>query len=58
MSKQFTCAICGETFECGWSEEEALKELKERFGDIPTSECDLICDPCDKKVQAWQATLN
>jgi hypothetical protein len=46
MTKTFTCAMCHRTLECGWSEEEALAELKEVWGDVPPEACDQVCDDC------------
>lgn len=38
--------MCKETFEEGRSEEEAIAEMKENFGDIPKDERAVICDDC------------
>jgi len=43
---EYQCAICKEVFEKEWSDEEALAELKENFGDISTEDCELVCDDC------------
>lgn len=48
----YTCANCGEEFESGWSNEEAMEEYKKNF---PWSaelrvETDLVCDDCYKKM--------
>ncbi len=50
MPDTYTCAVCAGTFSYGWSEEEALAELKENFGDIPKEDCDIVCDDCYKKM--------
>jgi hypothetical protein len=56
--RQFTCARCGETFRAGWSEEEALAEMRTRF---PTAkgreEAFSLCDDCDAVFAKWFATL-
>lgn len=46
----YTCAACGETFVSGWSEEEALAELKANFGNIPKEDCSVVCDDCFKRM--------
>lgn len=49
--REFTCAMCGGTFDCGWSEEEALAELQAVWGDVPPDHCDQVCDECWEKVK-------
>ncbi len=51
----FTCAVCGELFEKGWSDEECLAELEMRFGPMPLEETVLICDDCDVKLMRKHA---
>ena len=46
----YKCAVCGGVFEKGLTEEEAQAELKENFGDIPVSECDIVCDDCYQEI--------
>ena len=43
---EYKCASCGGIFEKGWSDEEAEKEQKEIWGNIPESEKVVICDDC------------
>lgn len=45
---QFTCALCHDTFDKGWSEEESQAELAETFPGFKPDECDLVCDDCYK----------
>lgn len=56
MSKTYQCGVCMGTFECGWTDEEAAKEFRDRFGREPTpdetSGC-LVCDDCYPKVLAY-----
>jgi len=47
---EYKCASCGEIFEKDWSDEEALEERNEVFGNVPDSECDLVCDDCYRKI--------
>jgi hypothetical protein len=42
----YVCAICGGEYIKGVSEEEAIKEKEEYFGNTPVEECDLVCDDC------------
>lgn len=46
MADEYTCALCGGTFEKGWSDEEAADELSVLFPGVSTAECELICDDC------------
>ena len=48
--REFICARCGETYESGWTEEEALQELKETFN-TPVEECAKVCDDCYKELR-------
>lgn len=50
MPEQYTCEACGETFDKGWSDEEAILELEEEFPGFATSDCGLVCDDCYKKM--------
>jgi len=43
---QYTCALCGGTFDKGWSEEEAEAEAKLLWGDMPEEDREVICDTC------------
>lgn len=56
MSDKFTCAVCGETFDKGWSDEEALAELDKTFG-VPVEECSAVCDSCYNKMGFGQAQV-
>lgn len=49
MSNTYTCALCGGTFNKGWSDEEAEAELASTFA-VPKDECDLVCDNCYKEM--------
>ena len=44
--KTYTCAICGITYETERTDEEAMAEMKENFGDVPIEETMVICDDC------------
>jgi len=45
-TKEYTCTICGETFEKGWSDKKALQEANQIWGKIPKEERVVICDDC------------
>jgi hypothetical protein len=50
-TKAFTCEACRGTFTCGWTDEEAKAEYRERYGREPElgegDEQDvLICESC------------
>ncbi len=47
-----TCAACGEEFHTCTSKEEALEKLRDLWGEIPLSECGVVCDDCFKKIMA------
>lgn len=49
-TKQFTCANCLETFDKGWTDEEASVEFAQNFphGDIHYT--DIVCDDCYNAV--------
>ena len=46
---KYTCAVCKNTYEKGWSDEESEKEMKENWGNIPKEDRAIICDDCYKK---------
>lgn len=49
MAEEFKCAVCKKTFTTAWSEEEAVQDLKENFGEIfEPKDCDVVCDDCFK----------
>lgn len=47
---KYTCAMCSGEFESGWTEEEAIAELKRDFGSVPLEECDQVCDDCYQQI--------
>lgn len=46
MSNTFVCEACGFEFEKAVTDEEAMAEMKELWGDLPPEEQALICDDC------------
>ncbi len=49
----FICACCNETFPQEWTDEEALEEKKELFGDMPLEEMEKVCDECFYKLMKF-----
>ncbi len=52
----FTCALCGGTFEKGWTDEEMMDEAEKNFGDI-AFEGNTVCDDCYRpmaKRYGWE----
>lgn len=47
----YTCSRCGKTYEKGWSDEEAMADSKDQFGEH--EDYDVVCDPCYQKFMAW-----
>jgi hypothetical protein len=48
---EYQCARCQRVFEKGWTDEEAKAEQNENgWGDIPNSQCDVVCDDCYKSM--------
>lgn len=53
VTDTYTCASCGETFEKGWSDEEAAAEAEELFPGIDPSDPDeagVVCGPCFQHI--------
>ncbi len=47
----YTCEMCKQTFICGVSEEDAIKEFVDDFGTAPNkTDCAIICDDCYNKL--------
>ena len=49
-TRTLLCEACDCTFETDISEDEAMKEKEEIFGDTPREECMVICDDCFKEL--------
>ncbi len=50
----FTCGHCGNAFQKGRSDEEAIKEHHLVFGDVPPPEEQvIICEDCWVKIIIW-----
>jgi hypothetical protein len=42
----YECAMCHNTYESGWSDQEALAEKEQLWGDVPIEDCAVICNDC------------
>jgi len=45
----YKCAMCGETYEEDWTEEEAIEELNNNFPGFDKADCEVVCDDCYKE---------
>lgn len=43
---EYVCVECGDVFESTWTDEEALAEAVENFGDQLGNDPVVICDDC------------
>jgi len=50
MSDTYKCAECGETFEKGWSDEEAIGEAEAVLGTYDEENMAVVCDDCYQKI--------
>lgn len=50
MPNEFTCSVCGNTYEKGRSDEEAVEELSTHFPGFEVEDCDVVCDNCFKQM--------
>lgn len=50
MADEYTCAICDNTYDKTWSDEESMAEMEQIFGQVPMEECNVVCDDCYKKM--------
>lgn len=50
----FTCALCYNTFQKLWSDEEANTEFLSRFGYMPEEDRATVCDDCYQRVMGKQ----
>jgi len=56
MSDTYKCAACDGVFEKEWSDDEAMDESRDLFGDVPQSNLAVVCDDCFKAMSPmWEA---
>lgn len=49
---EFTCGECGETFEMGWTDDEAKAEATANGFDLDADNV-IVCDPCYEAIMAY-----
>ena len=50
-SNEYTCSMCRQTFDKGWSDDEANAEAVILFGrDGHASDMEIVCDDCWNKM--------
>lgn len=49
----FKCSMCGETFQSGWTDEEALAEMRTQWGELKPDERQIVCSECHEKILKW-----
>lgn len=47
----FRCDRCNRIFPKGWSDEDALAEMLERFPGMKASDFTVLCDSCNEKLE-------
>ena len=47
----FRCDKCKRVFPKGWSDEDALAEMRERFPGMEASDFTILCDSCNEKLE-------
>jgi len=54
-AKPYTCEKCGKEFEQedGWTDADALEEMRDNFGDLDEDDKATICDDCYKAFMKW-----
>lgn len=52
-NRKYICDHCKGEFIANWTEEEAIKEKEENFGNISMEDCAQICDNCYKEFMSW-----
>lgn len=49
MAETYKCGHCKEVFEKAWSDEEALAEMKQEWGNLAEDNRAVVCDDCFNK---------
>lgn len=55
---EYVCDNCKKEFIASWSKDEAMKESKQLFGELPSDELDVLCDDCHKEFMDWHKSRN
>ena len=53
MNNSYTCEACKETFEKGWTDEEAQAEAEELWSKEALKDKAIICDDCYNEFLKW-----
>jgi hypothetical protein len=51
--RKFTCSACGNEFESGWSEAEAIAEARALFAGDRLRHLKEVCDDCYSAFLKW-----
>lgn len=54
----YVCAVCKCEFEGTRTDEEAMAECRENFGDIPIEDTMVVCDDCYKAITIGGKAIN
>lgn len=50
-NEDYTCELCGETYQKTRPDKEALAESHKNFGKHPPQDLSIICDDCFQKIR-------
>jgi len=53
-TNEYKCAMCDNIYEKTWTDEEAMNECNETFGEIDVKDCVIICDDCFNEINPAQ----
>jgi len=53
MADEYTCAMCGGTFEKAWSDDEARAEFAEEFPEASGDDAEVVCDDCYRQMMGF-----
>ena len=57
MADEFTCDVCGGTFEKGWPDEEAEKEYAGSFNELTAGEKEDRAELCEDCYRVFMGDL-
>lgn len=58
MTETFKCEVCEQTFTKIRSDEEAMKEYAQIWGEPMGEELGMTCAECNKEFMEWLKTCN
>jgi len=50
-NNSYTCAMCHQTYDKAWSDDEAMQETTSYWPNIAAEDCAVVCDDCFKKIK-------